>query len=235
MKKIIFSFILFLSFFFIISVNALEENRLLFKLEDNEDEEEVMVYDSNLFEKEHFMKHIDMAPGRVYTDNLIIENGTEDTYSIFMKMVPKKEDDELLKEITIKVYCRDKLTYTGKAIGGEINEEFDNAMFICAIDSGDEADVRIESILDKNNNTPDSDLSYVDSVFFAQYGDFTPVEIVEDTVIEVNPETSRDKYLFPIKIIGIVVILLMIVIIFIQNKKEKNSKEEEEKIEILDE
>lgn len=233
MKKIIFSLIIILSFFFITPVFAEEENRLLFTLEETEEGEERIVYDSNLFEKEHFMKHIDMAPGRIYKDNLIIENGTEDTYSIFLKMVPKKEDDELLKEITIKVYCRDKLTYTGKAIGGEVNEEFDNAMFICAIESGNEADVRIESILDKNNNSPDSDLSYVDSVFYAQYGDFTPIEIVED--IEVNPETSRDKYLIPIKIIGVVIILLMLIIIVVQNIREKYSKEDEEKVEILDE
>lgn len=225
MKKIIFSLIIILSFFFITPVFAEEENRLLFTLEETEEGEERIVYDSNLFEKEHFMKHIDMAPGRIYKDNLIIENGTEDTYSIFLKMVPKKEDDELLKEITIKVYCRDKLTYTGKAIGGEVNEEFDDAMFICAIESGNEVDVRIESILDKNNNSPDSDLSYVDSVFYAQYGDFTPVEIVEN--IEVNPDTSRDKYMFSIKIIGIIVIILMLVMIFVQKKKEKYNKRSE--------
>ena len=45
MKKIIFSLIIILSFFFITPVFAEEENRLLFTLEETEEGEERIVYD----------------------------------------------------------------------------------------------------------------------------------------------------------------------------------------------
>ena len=73
MKKILLLLILLLT----ISVSA-KENKLYFVEKDNQ-----IFYESGLYDEKVFMKHTDMVPGSSYTDELLIENGTNKVYKLY--------------------------------------------------------------------------------------------------------------------------------------------------------
>ena len=83
MKKIV----LFISFFVfsILSVQA-KENKLYFTEENDR-----LYYESKLIDEDVFMKHIDMTPGENFTDELLIENGTNTKYTLYFKIVPREQ------------------------------------------------------------------------------------------------------------------------------------------------
>lgn len=75
-----------------------------------------------------FMSFVNMVPGGQYEDELIIENGSNKNYHLFMKIVPRGRTaewdqneirNELLKRISMKVYYGDYETpiYDGDATG----------------------------------------------------------------------------------------------------------------------
>ena len=43
------------------------------------------VHESSYIDEDVFMKHVDMAPGASYTDELLIENGTNTKYTLYFK------------------------------------------------------------------------------------------------------------------------------------------------------
>jgi len=68
-----------------------------------------------------FMKFVNMAPGCTYKDKLNIENLSYRTYSLYMKISPREDLDEiqneLLKKIAMKVSYRGKVIYDGDVTG----------------------------------------------------------------------------------------------------------------------
>jgi len=118
MKK----FVLFISLFAlsVLSVQA-RENKLYFTEENNR-----LYYESKLIDEDIFMKHIDMTPGESFTDELLIENGTNTKYTLYFKVVPREqsaEADELLENIIMKIKLDEEIIYEGKATGLDYTEQ----------------------------------------------------------------------------------------------------------------
>ena len=201
MKK----FVLFISLFAlcIISVEA-KENKLYFTEENNR-----LYYESKLIDENIFMKHVDMTPGESFTDELIIENGTNTKYTLYFKIVPREqsaEADELLDNIMMKIKLDDNVIYEGKATGLDYTEQgidLQKAILLGEFTPSKNSKMVVETKLSENyDNTEFSDFSYIDWSFYAQYDDSEPpVEIIA------SPDTMENS--FPFAFVFSVIIILI--------------------------
>lgn len=201
MKK----FVLFISLFAlcIISVEA-EENKLYFTEENNR-----LYYESKLIDENIFMKHVDMTPGESFTDELIIENGTNTKYTLYFKIVPREqsaEADELLDNIMMKIKLDDNVIYEGKATGLDYTEQgidLQKAILLGNFAPSKNSKMVVETKLSENyDNTEFNDFSYIDWSFYAQYDDSEPpVEIIA------SPDTMKNS--FPFAFVFSVIIILI--------------------------
>ena len=90
-------------------------NRLYFSSRDNN-----LYYDTELFDEDRFMVHVDMSPGDTFRDELIIENGSRLPYDLYFQAVPVAQAEksvELLEFIKMKIHIDGELLYEGKASG----------------------------------------------------------------------------------------------------------------------
>lgn len=201
MKK----FVLFISLFAlcIISVEA-KENKLYFTEENNR-----LYYESKLIDENIFMKHVDMTPGESFTDELIIENGTNTKYTLYFKIVPREqsaEADELLDNIMMKIKLDDNVIYEGKATGLDYTEQgidLQMAILLGNFAPSKNSKMVVETKLSENyDNTEFNDFSYIDWSFYAQYDDSEPpVEIIA------SPDTMKNS--FPFAFVFSVIIILI--------------------------
>lgn len=201
MKK----FVLFISLFAlcIISVEA-KENKLYFMEENNR-----LYYESKLIDENIFMKHVDMTPGESFTDELIIENGTNTKYTLYFKIVPREqsaEADELLDNIMMKIKLDDNVIYEGKATGLDYTEQgidLQKAILLGNFAPSKNSKMVVETKLSENyDNTEFNDFSYIDWSFYAQYDDSEPpVEIIA------SPDTMKNS--FPFAFVFSVIIILI--------------------------
>ena len=210
MKKIV----LFISFFVlsILSVQA-KENKLYFTEENDR-----LYYESKLIDEDVFMKHIDMTPGESFTDELLIENGTNTKYTLYFKIVPREQSnaaDELLENIIMNIKLDGKVNYNGKATGLDYTEQGVNlqkAILIGDFTPSKNSKMVVETKLSEDySNTNFHELSYIDWSFYAQYDNNSDPLII-------NPKTStisNNNLLLPI----ILIIVVLISIISIKNKK----------------
>ena len=214
MKK----FVLFISLFAlcIISVEA-EENKLYFTEENNR-----LYYDSKLIDENVFMKHIGMTPGENFTDELLIENGTNTKYTLYFKVVPREqsaEADELLENIIMKIKLDEEIIYEGKATGLDYTEQgidLQKAILLGDFTPSKNSKMVVETKLSENyDNTELNEFSYIDWSFYAQYDDSKPpVEII------VSPNTMRNS--FPYTIVFSAIIILIGIGIVKSAYKKKN-------------
>lgn len=214
MKK----FVLFISLFAlcIISVEA-KENKLYFTEENNR-----LYYESKLIDENIFMKHVDMTPGESFTDELIIENGTNTKYTLYFKIVPREqsaEADELLDNIMMKIKLDDNVIYEGKATGLDYTEQgidLQKAILLGNFAPSKNSKMVVETKLSENyDNTEFNDFSYIDWSFYAQYDDSEPpVEIIA------SPDTMKNS--FPFAFVFSVIIILIGLGIVKSAYKKKN-------------
>ena len=224
MQKKIICFLFISLFFFAIPVFA-EENKFYFYKSQEEGEEGVIYYDTNLLDGEYFLNHSDMHPGKKYYDEMFIENGCDNVYSIFFKIEPL-ENGEFLKQIVTKIYLDDKLVYEGDGYGEE--NAVENSMFIGVFAPGEEKKLRVETMLDNKSNLINSVSFSSEWKFFAQLGDFSPpepeiepeplpppVEIIEATN---NLNTFHDNNHLSIYLIGMAIAFIMVITIVIYKR-----------------
>lgn len=214
MKK----FVLFISLFALsfLSVQA-KENKLYFTEDNNR-----LYYDSKLIDENVFMKHIDMTPGENFTDELLIENGTNTKYTLYFKVVPREqsaEADELLENIIMKIKLDEEIIYEGKATGLDYTEQgidLQKAILLGDFTSSKNSKMVVETKLSENyDNTELNEFSYIDWSFYAQYDDSKPpVEII------VSPNTMRNS--FPYTIVFSAIIILIGIGIVKSAYKKKN-------------
>ena len=201
MKKIV----LFISLFAlcILPIEA-KENKLYFTEENNR-----LYYESKLIDENIFMKHVDMTPGESFTDELIIENGTNTKYTLYFKIVPREqsaEADELLDNIMMKIKLDDNVIYEGKATGLDYTEQgidLQKAILLGNFAPSKNSKMVVETKLSENyDNTEFNDFSYIDWSFYAQYDDSEPpVEIIA------SPDTMKNS--FPFAFVFSVIIILI--------------------------
>lgn len=214
MKK----FVLFISLFAlsVLSVQA-RENKLYFTEENNR-----LYYESKLIDEDIFMKHIDMTPGESFTDELLIENGTNTKYTLYFKVVPRNqsaEADELLENIIMKIKLDEEIIYEGKATGLDYTEQgidLQKAILLGDFTPSKNSKMVVETKLSENyDNTELNEFSYIDWSFYAQYDDSKPpVEII------VSPNTMRNS--FPYTIVFSAIIILIGIGIVKSAYKKKN-------------
>ena len=214
MKKIV----LFISLFAlsVLSVQA-RENKLYFTEENNR-----LYYESKLIDEDIFMKHIDMTPGESFTDELLIENGTNTKYTLYFKVVPREqsaEADELLENIIMKIKLDEEIIYEGKATGLDYTEQgidLQKAILLGDFTPSKNSKMVVETKLSENyDNTELNEFSYIDWSFYAQYDDSKPpVEII------VSPNTMRNS--FPYTIVFSAIIILIGIGIVKSAYKKKN-------------
>ena len=214
MKK----FVLFISLFAlsVLSVQA-RENKLYFTEENNR-----LYYESKLIDEDIFMKHIDMIPGERFTDELLIENGTNKKYTLYFKVVPRNqsaEADELLENIIMKIKLDEEIIYEGKATGLDYTEQgidLQKAILLGNFTPSKNSKMVVETKLSENyDNTELNEFSYIDWSFYAQYDDSKPpVEII------VSPNTMRNS--FPYTIVFSAIIILIGIGIVKSAYKKKN-------------
>lgn len=157
-----------------------------------------------------------MTPGKTFEDDLKIENLTNNSYMLYIKIKKESisEDElELLSNINIIIHNEEKeLLYDGPALGLEYkvdNVLVDDTIFIGYYEPYTKDNLKVRSTLKKDyDNTENINLSDVEWEFYA---------MADSSVEIINPDT-QDVIL---RYIIIFVITLILFIIFIFYKKKK--------------
>lgn len=157
-----------------------------------------------------------MTPGKTFEDELKIENLTNDSYMLYIKI--KKEsistdELELLSNINIVIHNEEKdLLYDGPSTGLEYkvdNQLVDDIIFIGYYEPFTKDNLKVRSTLKKDyENTENLNLNDVEWEFYAMSDSKTEI---------INPNT-QDTIL---RYIVIFVITLILFIIFIYFRKKK--------------
>ena len=199
MKKILLCLSLFV---LMISPVFAKENRLYFTESGDR-----LYYESKDFDEDIFLNHTDMIPGDTYEDELIIENGTEQKYTLYFKVEAieqSEEADELLENIEMRILLDDELVYEGLATGLDYTEEgvdLQQAILLGDFNPSRRSKMVVETkLLEDYENVDNNELSKIDWSFYGQY-DLKPVQIVP------SPDTMKNS--FPIAIVVSVFIVLI--------------------------
>lgn len=218
MKKIILGLlVLFSGMEIVLAAN----HTLSFKEEDNQ-----LFYDTTLLNKDAFLVHTDMVPGKEYKDELIIENNSNREYVLYLKAQEREQSklsDELLDNIMMKIYLGDQLIYNGKAKGLDYEEDGVNlqeSINLGNYKKGKTQVLKVETMLNPEySNIKNPDFSYIDWLFYARY---------QDEVLPINPNTGdyKIKHILEISICSLFIILLILLSLSINKKylKIKNTK-----------
>lgn len=215
MKKILVP-LLFIVGLFVFSSEVNAANKLYFTKSG-----ERLYYDSGKIDDETFINHQDMVPGKTYTDELIIENGTKTDYTLYFKIKERNQSEELnefLDHIEMKIYLDGKLLYEGLVKGLDYNTNGINlqrALNLGEYKQNEKHKMVVETTLElEYSDTTERDGSWIDWEFYAVYED----EIIP---IEENPYTVD-----PIKTIFIIFIISLFAIIMIIALMRKKRKAE---------
>ena len=222
-KKIL----LFILLIVLLPINTLaKDNRLYFSEIDKK-----LYYDSNILDKNIFMNHIDMVPGKSYHDKLLIENDSNKDYTLYFKVDVKNQSDDamdLLENIEMKLYLDNILIYDGGVLGIDYNKTGFNLRDAIKIGNiSKKSNIYLDSytkLSEDYDNINNHEYSYVDWNFYAEY---------DDSVEILVPKTSmNENQIF--KIIAIVVLIVAFIFFFLSKKRKKihnknNSKKNNKK------
>lgn len=226
MKKLL----LILGILFISISNVYAKDNRLYFIEDNDK----LYYDSKSFDEELFMNHTDMLPGEMYTDELILENSSKKTYTLYFKVKERQQSEEadsFLNYIDMNIYLDNELIYSGNIKG--INYEdvnLKNAIKLLDIKPNQISNMKVETYLDPSydnyNNTTNS---YIDFEFYSQYDkeeiNTNTSEDKDEDIIEKNevqliqPKTGDNIYIYVA-----LLIMSLFILIFIYYKQRVNQK-----------
>lgn len=215
MKKVLLIIALFL--ISIPLVHAIDRGNRLYFTEENDR----LYYESSLIDENVFMKHIDMVPGKTYTDTLIIENGTNTKYKLFFQVLPREQSelaDELLENIKMKVSIDGNVIYEGMATGLDYDASgmnLQNVVPLGEFSPSKTSEMVVETTLSEDySNTENNEYSYIDWSFYGQYENSRPTEIVD------VPNTMKNSFPY-IPVFSILIIVLGLCIIKYATGKEK--------------
>lgn len=100
-----------------------------------------------------FIINEDMQNGVIYSDSMIIENQTKDSYNLYLQLLPpsglSEEAMELLDSIQMKLHIGDKKLYEGTA-AGLVNKELTDLTKLTSLgeyDAGGKQELRVEYVL----------------------------------------------------------------------------------------
>ncbi len=218
MKKIL----LLIGILFISISNVYAKDNRLYFIEDNDK----LYYDSKSFDEELFMNHIDMLPGEIYTDELILENSSKKTYTLYFKIKERQQSEEadsFLNYIDMNIYLDNELIYSGNIKGNNYEDvNLKNAIKLLDIKPNQISNMKVETYLDTSydnyNNTTNS---YIDFEFYSQY-DKDEVIVEKNEVQLIQPKTGDNIYLY----VGLLIIstLTFIILYYKQRVNKKTSR-----------
>lgn len=191
--------------FFSMGIVQASSHTLSFKEEDNS-----LYYNTDLLNKDAFIVHTDMIPGKAYQDELIIQNNSNRKYGLYIKAEEREQSelaDELLDNIIMKIYIEDELIYSGKARGLDYNENNDNlqnAIYLGVYETGKTQVLKVETMLDKDySNSENTEYTYIDWLFYASY---------QDEILPINPDTGdfKIKQIIRVSICSLIVLILLL-------------------------
>ncbi len=199
MKKIVFGLLMII--LMVMNVRAAGERKLYFIEQNNK-----IQYDSKLLDENTFMKHEDMTPGEEFTDELLIENGTNNKYSLYLKARETEESNELLDNIRMRVEVDDKIVYDGYARGIDYSVKGDNedltkdvnlqnTIYIGTYDAKSDGKVVVTTRLDPNYDNPDQVKTVIDWDFYADY-------------TMMVPETSDDSWKYVVAFVSALALII---------------------------
>ena len=195
------------------SVNAYE-NTLRFIESDNS-----IYYDSEKYDDNLFMNHLDMIRGEENEDVLHIENTTDKEFTLYFRVVDKEyteEEAELIANTTMTIFIDDDIIYDG-SIDGENHEDginLTNAIKIGEYSSGSESDLRVVTKLSEDyTNAQNEAVVEIDWEFYAEY---------DDAILPINPITLDRIHHNVIIFIVSTVALIVIGIMFFRIRKTRN-------------
>ena len=195
------------------SVNAYE-NTLRFIESDNS-----IYYDSEKYDDNLFMNHLDMLPGADNEDVLHLENTTDKVFTLYFRVVDKEyteEEAELIANTTMTIFIDDDIIYDG-SIDGENHEDginLTNAIKIGEYSSGSESDLRVVTKLSEDyTNAQNEAVVEIDWEFYAEY---------DDAILPINPITLDRIHHNVIIFIVSTVALIVIGIMFFRIRKTRN-------------
>lgn len=180
-----------------------------------------LYYDNEKIDDETFMNHQDMLPGKTYTDELIIENGTDTEYVLYFKVKERDQSEELsefLDHIEMKIYLDDELIYEGYVKGKDYTEEGINLQDAvklgdAAYKKGEEHKLVVETMLEYDyNDTTERDVSLIDWQFIAEY---------EEELIPILPNTGDNIITTVIISVVSIMALVFILIVLFRRKESK--------------
>ena len=162
------------------------------------------------------MKHLDLVPGSVNEDTLLIENGTNIDYTLYLKLKPQNDSEEareLLSNLKMQIYLDNNLIYDGIASGVNLSD----AAKIGMVSAKHTYTLKVVTTLDTGyDNTANNEYSLVDWTFYAEYND----EVKE--IIKV-PITSKNSYTFIL--LSLLIIVGEILVLIISKKKQKDAQQ----------
>ena len=204
MKKLL----LLLLILVVIPVYA-KENKLYLVEEDKS-----IKYESGLYDEKVFLKHTDMVPGSSYTDELVIENGTDVAYKLYLRANKKGQSvdaEKLLDSITLVMTLDGREIYRGKA-NGMGNIILTDSVLLGEFEPNKSSVLKVETYLSVEYENPTGDdYSYVDWTFYAQIDDDEPPE-------EVVPITGHNKSTTFI-VISLLLLIGAFILFSVNNKK----------------
>ena len=216
MKKIV--LLIVAIFFAFINVNA-ATNRLYFTEKDNR-----LYYDTDVFAEDKFMAHYDMVPGKEYIDELTIENDTNQTYELYLKIRLNEQDElaeELINNILMDVYLDDELIYSGSVRGLDYNGngvDLQESILLGKYKPNTTSLLVVKTKLaDSYSNINNTSVGKITWEFYGRYG---------EEITPILPETSDNIIEYMILLVGSALMLTLIIFILTKDKKEcKQSKE----------
>jgi len=180
-----------------------------------------LYYDTDAFNTEKFMAHYDMVPGKVYTDEILIENNTKQTYELYLKLRVEEQDvlaDELIDNILMDVYLDDELIYTGTVRGLDYNGtgvDLQEVILLGKYKPKTEGLLVVKTKLaDSYTNTNNASTGKITWEFYGRYG---------EEVTPILPETNDNisKY---ITILTVSSLLFVLIVLFFINRKKENEE-----------
>lgn len=217
MKKFI--MVLIFCLMFIANVSA-KENKLYFTSSGDR-----LYYRTDLFDKNIFIKHNDMMPGKVFRDELMIENQTEYDYKLYLKVKEVEQSkvaNELLENIEMQIYLDGKLIYDGYAKGLDYSDKkvnLQDAIYIGEYKTDASSKIVVNTKLKEDYaNKQNKEVSSIEWEFYASY---------EELVVPINPDTG-DKVNEFLKIsmfcMGVVLLVIIVFVFGIEQKRFRIKK-----------
>lgn len=231
MKKLL---MIILIFFLSMNIVLAKENKLVISSSDNK-----LYYDSKLFDEAKFMSHLDMIPGSQYSDNLEIENETNYTFNLYLK-VTNGNNNELINYLTMKLYLDGNLIYDGDMKEKQIineNSVLNNAILLGNFNPHQISNLVVTTEFSKEySNTANNESLITTWTFYAEtFDDFNkpdePNVPNETEIIEIVPApiTGINKNMLPIIIsAGSLCVAGVMIIIILAKRKNKDDKYEEQ-------